>query len=451
MKSSDLNIEINDIALTFRKWHRLPKELTEKLNASHFARACFRDSDSKKHLTPGQAAILDILDRLVGADPIGVRILRSRFIEGLSSLEVAHAVGLSRDQVNRRQRNALEEVRELFVELERRYSQDEARRLERRLPPQPYVSLIGMELPLAKALHKLRSCSYGACVLITGLGGIGKTALADATARAMIGWLGSGEIYWMRVPENLKRVSSLADVRNQLALCLQEQGHPDLGANPEDQPRTGGLIVVDDVETYAQFTIIEPILKEWQVSYNLLVTSRHQPRADFDWTVLHLDELDWESSWQLVSNYAASIGVDTHTVLTSQSGHQIYDVVGGNPLALRIATSLLRVFPLDHLLEIVTHSPSGSVEQLYRSIYMASWESLGFDARKLLNGMRLAAENGATISQIRAITAMEDEEISAAIELLVQHSLLEFRASGAERVYGLHRLTRAFLDSLDEI
>ena len=61
--------------------------------------------------------------------------------------------------------------------------------------------------------------------------------------------------------------------------------------------------------------------------------------------------------------------------------------------------------------------------------------------------MPLVADNGGSPQQLLAVSGLPEKTFWAAIDELLKRSLLEARGTAAERRYGIHQLTRAFLHS----
>jgi hypothetical protein len=123
----------------------------------------------------------------------------------------------------------------------------------------------------------------------------------------------------------------------------------------------------------------------------------------------------------------------------------IFRVTGGNPLALKMVTSLAAVLPLPAVLADLGRGRAGPIEDLYRNIYWEAWRALSDEARALLQAMPLVSEAGALPKQLLAISGLSEADLWPAITELVSRSLLEVRGTMQERRYGIHRLTETFL------
>jgi hypothetical protein len=123
----------------------------------------------------------------------------------------------------------------------------------------------------------------------------------------------------------------------------------------------------------------------------------------------------------------------------------IHGLTGGNPLAIKLVVSLAAVLSLPQVLKDLMRSRPGPVEEMYRHIYLAAWQTLSPPARCLLQAMPLVAESGGQPEQLQAISRLSNQELWPAISELASRSLLEVRGTVWERRYGIHRLTQTFL------
>ena len=123
----------------------------------------------------------------------------------------------------------------------------------------------------------------------------------------------------------------------------------------------------------------------------------------------------------------------------------IYDISGGNPLALKLVVSLADVLPLPQILADLTHNRVGPIEDLYRHIYWQAWHTLTPHAQALLQAMPLVAASGALPEQMKMMAGLEDDAFWTAVHELSTRSLLEIQGTIHQRRYNIHRLTETFL------
>ena len=160
---------------------------------------------------------------------------------------------------------------------------------------------------------------------------------------------------------------------------------------------------------------------------------------------MSLDELSDVDAADLLRHQAQVIGLGDLAGAAEDDLKAIYEVTGGNPLALKLVVSLAAVMSLPQVLADLAQSRPGPIEDLYRHIYWESWRSLSEEAKSLLQAMPLIASSGALPQQIRAISELSENAFWPAVSELISRSLLEITGTIHERRYSIHRLTETFL------
>jgi hypothetical protein len=119
----------------------------------------------------------------------------------------------------------------------------------------------------------------------------------------------------------------------------------------------------------------------------------------------------------------------------------IYEVTGGNPLAIKLVVGLTAVYPLPRILADLKEAKTREIADLYQRIYWQAWHSLSPYSQTLLEMMPMTAGIGGTPEQLQAMSQLEEGRLWSAISELVNRSLLEVRGTAWERRYTIHRLT----------
>lgn len=146
-----------------------------------------------------------------------------------------------------------------------------------------------------------------------------------------------------------------------------------------------------------------------------------------------------------MQHHARETGSEALSGAAGEDLDEIFEVTGGNPLALKLVAGLLDVVALPQLLQDLTRSRPGPIEELYRHIYWQSWQTLDEACRRLLKAMPLVGDTGATADYLQALSGLDPDDLWQAIYELRRRSLLEVRGSLHEKRYGIHRLTDSFL------
>lgn len=383
-------------------------------------------------------------------------VLNSRFVEGQTIRDVANRLYASTDQVNRYQRAAIKALAQIIYSREAALREERFRTLEALLPAPPYTRLFGFEELKQAGIERLLTPEDAWVLSIVGIGGIGKTSLADAIARELVAQPTFESVLWLRAQGRPMSGEPLSpeELVEQLSLMMVEQ------LLPESPPLTAEercrqlrqaftsapyLVIIDNLETDENTAYVLAAVQEFVEPSKFIITSRSRPTVADTSYFLSLEELRWEDAADLLRYQAQTIGLTELAAAEDQTLDGIIQVTGGNPLALKLVVSLATVLPLPAVLEELGRGGPGPVEDLYRNIYWKSWRSLGDDSRALLQAMPLVSGNGALPDQLLAISGLAEVALWPAVTELVARSLLEVRGTVQERRYGIHRLTETFL------
>lgn len=445
MAGSPQTERVRQLSRVLKHWHK-PSSRGVKPGRLGLDWMAAQHPPSTNYTEAVRREVADWLERLIAYDPLGADILQKRFIDQQTVAAVAHRVGLSVDQVNRRQREAIEQLAEIAEAREQQTCREFRIRQEVQLPPPSYTRLFGVEKLLQKIEIWLMVDAGPTAMVLSGMGGVGKTALADAIARTMLDTTHFVEVIWLRYTDTvnsqewlLKELEAriLADVSQPATVLAQE-----IGLLICSLPY---MVVIDEVDARPELAALLHQVEAWPGPSRFLFTSRASPLGRGRSGLLRVPELDAENAVALVVAQAEEIGLGLSLRAAEELAGRFYEMAGGNPLALRLMVSLLLAFPAEQVLAGMEAASLKNLEEMYAHIFQTAWAALEESAQRLLQAMALAAESGATLTQIQAVTGLEDEQLNYAIEALYERSLLEFRGSSENRRYGIHRLTETFL------
>lgn len=122
---------------------------------------------------------------------------------------------------------------------------------------------------------------------------------------------------------------------------------------------------------------------------------------------------------------------------------QIYSVVGGNPLAIKLVVGQSRFYSLPQVLQRFSNQQQQG--DLFQYIYLEAWESLSDAAKTVLLTLTEAGESGFNFEHLHTVSGLPEEEVQQALEKLITLSLVDLGGSLMERRYRLHRLTEIFI------
>lgn len=390
-------------------------------------------------------------------------LLRMRFLDGLATYSVANRMNAAEPSIYRWQSQAITRLAHVLWQLEGQAVAQRVAALETRLEPASYLQLFGVEAHRNELLAVLLADAPPWLVSIDGIGGIGKTSLADAVLRAAIRQRPDGEVAWVSARQQrfdfgrgIASVQQPALTVDTLleALALQLlPGTPKaistakavaaLRARCAERP---ALVVVDNLETAADVNALLPLLRQLANPAKFLLTTRHSLYGEPGIYHLRVPELNEPDALRLVRLEAEQRNLPELSQASDADLHPIYQTVGGNPLALRLVVGQAHVLPLHGILDDLAAARGEPVEALYNYIYWVAWQRLDELPRRALLAMPLLPERGGSLEQVAAISGLDRNELSNALAELVTLSLVDSRSPQvAERRYSIHALTRTFL------
>ncbi len=294
-------------------------------------------------------------------DPQAAQLLTWRFLDEESVSQVAHRAHLSPSQMMHRQRMAIRALAQVMWRGELALRQQRLARIQARLETPRPTHLFGVADQQHKLLETLSDPRSRWVIVLEGIGGIGKTALADWAVRQVITAPFYTDIAWVSARQEIFTLwSGLSAQPPRPALTLEgfldalitQLDLPDLRPLPpthkfnevrtflKEQPY---LIVVDNLETAADYQALVPHLLDLAAPTRFLLTSRYSLRAYPGVYSITLQELSWPDSLELMRHEAHERGIHWLGEASEETLFLIYQVVGGNPLALKLVVGQIGV------------------------------------------------------------------------------------------------------------
>jgi LuxR family glucitol operon transcriptional activator len=400
-----------------------------------------------------RAVLERALDHLAARAPDDAAFLRARFWDRCTIQQLAFAQHRSVSNVYAHQAEAIRALAQALWELEQNDAaarQDAHTTRRRNLPPATWTRLFGVDASLARVRAWLRDPQGPALISIEGLGGIGKTSLAHAVAQTTLDdW---HDLAWIVVAHRPYQRWVDDDATALDPECVLEQIAWQLGweeiarlpprarraALQQQLARAAYLIVIDDLEPAHQpEKLIEHLVPLLQPTRIILTTRQRLTDLPLG-AHLPLRELARVPAYELVRDEMAR----RHLRAPSDDWlARVYDLVGGNPLALKLVAGQAASVPLEHIVENLRAARGAPAEQLWGVIYQQSWNLLSIDARQTLGALTTFSPRGATYAELGIATELRAPRLDAALAQLVAHSLLFFDGTR----YTMHRLTHTFL------
>ena len=407
--------------------------------------------------------LMNGLDRLKQTDGEATELLQRRFLNRETALEVAYSRNLSEDVVFQRQRAAITQLARVIWSQEIELCQQRIRQIEARLEPPSYRRLFGVTDKMAELRTQLDAASEPWLIAIDGLGGIGKTSLADALVRELACRVRFHEIGWVSARVRLFRLSggieTLSD-RTELTLgelvdrLIDQFGLAGLRRRSDAEKLAGlkdflrsqpCLIVIDNLETATDYRSLVSRLGELVNPTKFLITTRHSLRNTSGVYSMTLRQLSRGDALALIRHEAETRGMQELANAAETDLAQIYDVTGGNPLAIKLIIGQIHTLSLPVALSRFSGAKGRSVEELLTFVYTNTWQILNQNCRRVLQAMLLVTEGGGRLEQIAAAAELDTDDTANCLHRLVGLSLVNVGGDLRIRRYSLHQLTQIFV------
>lgn len=345
-----------------------------------------------------------------------------------------------------------------------------------RLDPLPDQTLFGVEKALTTVNNALDATNRSWLISIEGIGGLGKTTLANALVKKRlqieksaqtnpanlhtckptpfqdIGWISAKQEEYLPeqgVQSTGKPALDEESLMDQMLAQLSDGPYPT--GSPQEkrlaltrllQEKTC-LVVVDNLETSVDYQALLPLMRHLANPSKFLITSRVSLSGQGDVFCYSLSELSEDDALVFLRHEATNRGMTALAEASDEQLQIIYATVGGNPLALKLVLGQLQFLPLDQVLTSLRLADTERTDQLYTYIYWQAWQMLDEPSQQLLLSLPVAPN--ATFAQLQSISGLNIGALQAAIMNLRNLSLVEMGGDLNETRYRLHRLTETFL------
>lgn len=409
--------------------------------------------------------LLNALDALAMSKPQSAQLLRLRFLEKLQVAEVALHLNIVENTYYVRKPIALRHLAEAVFELEQTHRIHRTTLLEQRLLPPTYEVLVGADDGISEVIDHLSRPTAPWLVSLEGLGGIGKTAVADKVVRHVlqagtfgdVGWVSAqSEQFSLRgtirvAPPGVRTVPALIEalfhqLSEDVGVAHQPLSTEEMVVRLQQRLKTiPHLIVIDNLETFEEVEPLLPVLRRLMNPSKFLLTSRHTLVGEADVFHVPVRELSETDAIGLIRHEARTRNLSVIATSDASRLRPLFQVAGGNPLALRLLIGQLQVFDVDVVVANLAQARGSGVEALYTYIYWKAWEQLDEGARRVFLTLPLFPHQGGTLKRMEALTRLEPVQVEAAVHQLVQFNLVDARGDIDTRKYTIHSLTRSFL------
>ncbi len=322
------------------------------------------------------------------------------------------------------------------------------------LPAPSYSRLFGVETLIQDVVAQLKSQHTSRLIVLTGIGGMGKTAVADAVARRAIQQHLFAHVIWVTAAAdkiNVPAGSVFQSIVN--TLCRQLLPEDNHESNPVKQlvrlrfklNRYPHLVVIDNLEESDEASLALKQLQGIIGSGKCLVTARHHPPVEIEATTISIPELSFKDATDLLNYQTEVTGGLALQQVTEADIEDLYAIVGGHPFALRLIPRLARMYPLSEILLSWQNEQPGYIANVYKSVYDELWLTLLPTEKHLMSIMPLVSQTGGTLDYLQVICNLPRETVWPILTKLMECCLIEPHGNMYEQRYRIHRLTEQYV------
>lgn len=387
-----------------------------------------------------------MVERLAEQNVEGAEILRRHYWEGAEVHIIARELAQVEGTVNKKQRQAIAQLATLLTQQEAAVREEKQRRIAGHLRPLTYTRLFGVAAQARQLAAQLKLEGPPWIIALDGLGGVGKSALADWLVRSPSVLTRWEEVAWVAAPRLTPGL--FFDLLYEQMLAVEDRAPPS-AKEREKHVRAllkslPCLVVIDNLSS-AELEGLAALLLELALPSKFLLTMRCRTHDMSGLFAFHLSELSFEDVVALLRWEAHARHLPALAAAGEEDWRTIYSVTGGNPLALRLVASHTQVHTLETVLNSLQQGTSKRAEALYTYIYRQMWDLLDAYAQQVLMLMPISDAEGADLKFLHSRSGMEMSVLHDALEQLVMLNLVDSVGSLHDRRYLIANLTRTFL------
>ena len=310
--------------------------------------------------------------------------------------------------------------------------------------PSTKAVFVGREVKIIKVSRALGDIKKQ-IITITGLGGIGKSSLAEKVANRN-SWKFEGGIRWI----DCRGKPSLDVVLSEILKMFEKELNVEVDKIGTEQktafisqllPRNDNLLIFDNFESVLDDESIRDLLKNLSDTSKVLITSRKEVGEEGE-EIIHLDILPEKAGIELIIKEALRLKVDRIAKETRKRRFNfanekdlklIYVRVGGHPQAIKWVVSWARKLTLEQILKDLK-----PLHTDLNKLFDRSYDILEEEEKLLLRQLSIFLSD-VSFEDIEALFIPTNIWVS--IGTLIDANLLEFK----DGRYILHPIVREYV------
>ena len=282
----------------------------------------------------------------------------------------------------------------------------------KQLPRPAENRLFGIESIITELLARLMANEGVPIHVVTGLAGVGKTAVLHTTAHRAVASNHFHQVIFYTVDPRHKQPSF-----NQIitaiyrAIFTESSGNKPVEQKLDllkyDLTQHNYLIVIDNLQTTVATTKLVEQLIQFGFTSRFLLGSQQQPDGLANHLSMTLNGLATPDAIALLRYHAGQRSMYRLAAMNNQELTEIVQTLGGHPFALKLTLQLADRIPLADLLAGWERNRIRQISQAYDRLFHHLWTDLSVREISLLQQLRLLSVSGGTVDYLTSVLQID--------------------------------------------